>query len=285
MTAKHAPPSSLLAVPAGNPKFLRSALRRPADAVMPDLEDATAPDAKEQARDAVTELLGSAESDGARLMVRVNEPTDELGARDLAALRPHAERLAAVVIPKSTAESVALVAELLEVPVLALIETALGVEESFEIARQSHVDGVLFGSVDYTAELGGLGAWHLRELGWTKSRIVNAAAAGGAWALAGPWVELENASGLAEQIEADRALGFAGKLCVHPNQLEPVNQAFAPSREQREWARRVLDALGAAEDSGAIRVDGQMIDRPVIARARAMLASEHTLQQGEGAVS
>lgn len=264
-------PRSLLAVPAGNPRYLRSALRRPADAVMPDLEDAVAPDAKEQARSEILRILADPATVDASLMVRVNDPCGDLGRRDLAALAPHTGRLAAVVVPKSGAGSVAAVLGLLAVPVVALIETAAGVEEAYDIARQDHVVGVLFGSVDYTAELVSRGGWHVRDLHWTKSRIVNAAAAGGAWVLAGPWTALDDEPGLRAEIEADRALGFAGKLCIHPAQVDVVNEAFAPSREQRDWARRVLDALGPAGDAGAVRIDGQMIDRPLIAQARHIL--------------
>jgi citrate lyase subunit beta/citryl-CoA lyase len=262
------PPRSLLAVPAANPKLLQSALRSQADAVMPDLEDAVAPEAKDDARAKVVRFLRDRATVDARLMVRVNDPVGELGRLDLAALAPYAHRLAAVVIPKSTAESVAVVQGLLEGPVAALIETAAGVEESYDIARQSHVAGVLFGSVDYTAELVSSGGWHFRELAWTKSRIVNAAAAGGVWALAGPCTALDDEPGLLAEIETDRALGFAGKLCIHPAQVARVNEAFAPSREQQEWAHRVLGVLGSTVDPGAIRIDGEMIDRPLIAQAR-----------------
>ncbi|WP_235876918.1 HpcH/HpaI aldolase/citrate lyase family protein [Saccharopolyspora terrae] len=266
------PPRSLLAVPADNPRLLSSALRRPADALMPDLEDAVAPAAKEHARAEVVRFLTDPATVDTTLLVRVNDPASEAGRLDLAALAPNAGRLAGVVVPKSSRQSVAAVREILNVPVLALIETAVGVEEAYGIARQDHVVGVLFGSVDYTAELASRGGLHVSELGWAKSRVVNAAAAGGVWAVAGPRTVLDDEPGLRGEAETDRSLGFAGKLCVHPGQLAVVNAAFAPSSEQRAWARRVFDALESDGAAGVLRVDGQMIDRPLIEQARSVLS-------------
>ncbi|MFF4253879.1 HpcH/HpaI aldolase/citrate lyase family protein [Streptomyces sp. NPDC001663] len=265
-----APVRSLLAVPASSPKLLDSALRRPASALMVDLEDGVAPEDKDAARANASAFLAQAPS--VTVTVRVNDPESVTGRSDLRMLDAHAGAVAAVVLPKATADRATSLLDRGSFSVIALIETPEGVEDALRIARQAGVVGLMFGSVDYTAELTAVGGWHASDLGWAKGRIVNAAAAGGVWALAGPSTVLEDGPELSADIETDRSLGFAGKLCIHPAQLARVNDGFAPSDEQIGWARRVLEA---AEGSvgGAIRVDGRMVDKPVVDRARLIVDS------------
>ncbi|MGW2288770.1 HpcH/HpaI aldolase/citrate lyase family protein [Streptomyces phaeochromogenes] len=271
-----APYRSLLAVPASSPKLLGSSLRRPASALMVDLEDGVAPADKETARANASALLAKTVS--VTITMRVNDPESAVGQADLRMLDAHTKAATAVVLPKATSDRTASLLSRGGLPVIALIETPEGVEDALRIAQRTGVVGLMFGSVDYAAELSAVGGWHARDLGWAKGRIVNAAAAAGVWALAGPSTLLEDGPELTADVESDRSLGFAGKLCIHPAQLACVNNGFAPSDEQIGWARRVLQA---AEDtsSGAIRVDNRMVDKPVVDRARLIVDSVSTEAQ------
>jgi citrate lyase beta subunit len=239
---------------------------------MIDLEDGVAPGDKDDARETALRFLLDTLSDPVEVCVRINDPASEVGRRDINALAGVTDRIRMLVVPKSTSATVRAVQHQIDSPLLALVETALGVEEATAIAAQGAVAGILFGNLDYTTDVSAHGGWHLTELSWVKSRLVNAAAAAGKWALAGPRPSLDDPDGLAAEVRSDRSLGFVGKLCIHPAQIATVNDGFAPSAEQMTWARHVLDSRDA-NDIGAARVDGQMIDRPVIERARLILAS------------
>ena len=265
-------PRSLLAVPASNPRLLDSALRRPASALMVDLEDGVDLDAKDAARHSMTRFIADHGTAPTVLTVRINDPDSHVGCCDLRALEDTGPSVAAVVLPKATTKRSRDLLAQTRHPVIALIETPEGVEDAYGIARLDGVVGVVFGNVDYAAELSAVGGWHASDLSWAKARIVNAAAAGHVWALSGPSVALDDEYALRVEVDTDRALGFAGKLCIHPAQLAPVNQGFAPTPAQVDWARRVLLAV-ETQGSGAIKVDGRMVDKPVVAHARTLLAN------------
>lgn len=236
---------------------------------MVDLEDGVAPDAKRHARMLLADFMRSAPATPA--YVRINDPRDEDGRGDLAMLTQHADRVQALIVPKATTSSLMTMGDV-SMPVVALIETAAGVEDAADIARLPAVVGMLFGSVDYVADVSRHGGWHLSDLGWVQSRLVNAGASGGCWTLAGPCTQLSSTDGLVESARAERSRGFAGKLCIHPSQLDVVNDIFAPRSEDVAWARRVLDQTGG-NDVGAVRVDGQMIDRPLLEHARRLVVA------------
>lgn len=238
---------------------------------MIDLEDGVAPEAKTQAR---AELHHFVTSDTVEVpaLVRINSPHDEDGRLDLSLVQGLASRLRAIVVPKADPASVTEAAEISSLPVIALVETAAGVEVASRTAAHPAVVGLVFGSVDYVADVSRHGGWHFNDLSWVASRLVNAAASAGTWALAGPYTRLDHAAGLDAAVAEDRARGFAGKLCIHPGQLATVNDGFSPRPEDLAWARRVVEATGG-QDGGAVRVDGQMIDRPLIEQARRLLGA------------
>lgn len=276
MTGALSAPRSLLAVPASRVDLLASARRRPADALMLDLEDGVAPDAKAQARAQLLMFLDET-AGGTRapsVLIRVGQPSSDEGRRDLKTIAGlqewHREVVRALVVPKADGSSIATAAAAIELPLVALVETAAGIEDAADVARNPAVVGLLFGSVDYAADVSRHGGWHFSDFSWVGSRIVNAAAAGGSWALAGPCTRIGDPTALADAVRSEAAAGFAGKLCIHPGQLESVNAAFSPRTEDIDWARRVIDATGGV-DGGAVKVDGQMIDRPLIEHAQRLL--------------
>jgi citrate lyase beta subunit len=253
---------SLLFAPAERPDRLAKALGCGADAVIADLEDAVRADRKDAAR--VEAVRFAAEIGGADRVVRVNDPLSDLGERDLDALR--GAEPAAVMVPKASAASVRAAAAV--VPrVIALVETAAGVREAPRIAAEEGVVALALGTVDLSAELGLSPLPGGAELLHCRSSLVLDATAAGLPALDGPFLDTADEAGGAAEAARARALGFAGKLCIHPRQLPGVHAAFAPTAAEVERASRVLEAW-EREGDGALVVDGRMVDAAVVREAR-----------------
>jgi citrate lyase subunit beta/citryl-CoA lyase len=256
---------SLLFVPGDRPERFDKADRSGADAVILDLEDAVAPDAKGGARGHAVAWLDA----GHEAVVRINAPDTRWYDEDVAAL---AGRTCVVMLPK--AEGVHLVLRLREAlgaaaRVVPLVETATGVLEARSLCGADGVVRVAFGSVDLASQLG-VDPEHPPAMAWARATLVLASAESGLPApIDSPSLDIETDSGrVRAEAAASAALGFGAKLCVHPHQVPVVNGAFTPSPEELSWARQVL----AAEASGGVStVQGRMVDRPVFVRARRLL--------------
>lgn len=251
-----------LFVPADRPDRFEKAATSGADAVILDLEDAVARDRKEMARAALR-----SDFTDLPVLVRINAVGTPWHEDDLAALR--GLRLAGVILPKAEGpESVATVCHALDgrAPVLALIESGLGLARCRAIAALSGVCRLVFGSIDYCADLG---CEHLREvLLPARSELVLASRlAGIAPPIDGVTARLDDLSETYEDTVHARAMGMTGKLCIHPVQIPEVRRAFLPSEAEIDWARRVM-----ASGDGAVSVDGAMVDAPVRLRAQGILA-------------
>ncbi len=253
--------SAPLFVPADRPERFAKAAASGADAVILDLEDAVAPEAKEAARAQI-----SAAFTGLPVLVRINPAGTRWHGADLAAVA--AGGFAAVILPKAEeAATVAAVAAALPgMALVALVETARGLANARAIAAAGAAR-LAFGSVDFCADLG---CAHLREvlLPARAELVLAARLAGIAPPLDGVTVQIDAPEAAADDARHARALGMTGKLCIHPRQVGPVRQAFLPTAAETAWARRVLGS-----GDGAVAVDGAMVDEPVRARARAILAA------------
>ncbi|KQT52487.1 MULTISPECIES: HpcH/HpaI aldolase/citrate lyase family protein [unclassified Aureimonas] len=255
-----------LFVPADRPDRFEKAAAAGADAVILDLEDAVSPGAKDEARAALRGRFAPLP-----LLVRVNGLGTPWHEADMAALP--GKGFSAVIVPK--AESGAAFAALCAaspLPVIALIESARGLADARGVAATGQVARLAFGSIDFCADLG---CAHTREaLLAARSEIVLASRlAGLAAPIDGVTTAIDDASAVAGDARHARELGFAGKLCIHPRQIEAIRAGFAPDAAEVAWARKVL-----AGGAGAAAVDGTMVDEPVRLRARALLR-----QAGEGA--
>lgn len=251
---------TLLFVPGHRPDRFDKARTSGADAVVLDLEDAVAPDRKGEAREHVRAWL----SVGGHAVVRINGTASPWFEDDMRAL---AGLAGAVMLPKteSTADLDRLPAGL---PVLPLIETAAGVIHAPEICAAPAVVRPAFGSVDLAAELGVDHACH-EALRHARSALVLAAAAAGCGApIDGVTTRFDEENALAGDTAHATTLGFTGKLCIHPRQVPVAHRHLAPSKDQLAWARTVLADV---TDASVVARDGQMIDRPVLLRAQALL--------------
>lgn len=260
-------PRSYLFVPGDRPERFEKALGSVADAVVVDLEDAVAPSAKPAARAAVAALFAST-SDADRLVVRINDESTPWFDDDLALLRDAGVR--AVMLPKTErASSVARLRDACPaIGVLPLVETALGVLAAETLAGAEGVQRLVFGTIDYALDMdlqGPLAA--TLGLDAAAARLAMASRAFGLLPpVAGVTVAIDDEAQLRADMDRARAHGFAAKLCIHPRQLAPLHALLAPTAEELAWARRVLAAVDTA--GGAVQVDGRMVDRPVIERAR-----------------
>ncbi|MGP3792600.1 HpcH/HpaI aldolase/citrate lyase family protein [Pseudomonas sp. B392_1p] len=256
---------SYLFVPGDRPERFAKALAAGADVVILDLEDAVAASNKAIAR----EHIAKAVEEGAEVMLRINGHGTPAFADDLALLRRL--RVKGVMLPK--AESIGPLQELAAVtdaPVLPLIESALGLWRVLDVAGGPGVERLAFGSIDFQVDAGCDGSD--AALLHARSQIVLASRVAGLQApIDGVSVALDDAQVIAAEAAHSRALGFAGKLCIHPRQVPVVNQVFTPSAEELAWARRVVEA---SERSGgaAVSVDGAMVDLPVLIKAQGLLA-------------
>lgn len=264
---------SFLFVPGDRPERFDKAARSGADAVLIDLEDAVAPNAKAAARQSAVEWLSTPNV----AAVRINSSSVQRAA-DLEAL--HAVRLSmsAVIVPKceSPADIAVVSAALPGVAVIALLETASGIQEAASLARVPAVARLAFGNVDFALDTRIVGTGHGEpELRFARSALVIAARAAN---LPGPidgvHVRLCDPHGLRCTTEASRNLGFAARLCLHPEQIATVHAAFAPTMAEMEWATKVI-AAAAQHCGAAVRVEGQMIDTPLVERARVIMRDAH----------
>ena len=266
---------SLLFSPGDRPALMRKAPTTGADVVCFDLEDAVAPGRKDEARDAVRELLFDPAFDpDCEVSVRVSdEPAVDVGA--LLGDAPDSLRLDAVMCPKvADAGDVEWVADLLAerdhpVPILALVESARGVLNAPAIADCDAADALVFGAEDLAADLGATRTDEGTEVLYARERVVVAASAAGVDAIDTVYTDYSDEAGLREETRFAIELGYDGKMAIHPSQVGVVNEAFTPDPERVDWAERVLAARdeAAAEGRGVFSVDDRMIDAPLIAQA------------------
>jgi citrate lyase subunit beta / citryl-CoA lyase len=250
---------SYLFVPGNRPERFAKAVASGAGAVILDLEDAVPPEAKADARNAVCNWLSQHEN---AAWVRINGADTEFFEEDLRALA--AVAVPGVVLPKAEAPLG------LGMPVIPLIESAAGLWNVLQVARGPRVERLAFGSVDFQLDAGiqgdGEALLYARSQLVLASRIARLASP-----IDGVTVQIGDTARLAQDVARARDLGFGAKLCIHPNQIDPVERGFAPTEEERRWAQAVVGAFEQARGS-AVRLEGKLIDPPVVERARRLLA-------------
>ncbi|MEU5046891.1 HpcH/HpaI aldolase/citrate lyase family protein [Streptomyces griseorubiginosus] len=257
---------SWLFVPGHRPDRFAKAAACGADVVIIDLEDAVAAEDKTQARVSAAAWL----AEGNAAVLRINPPGTPWFQSDLTEAGRHG---CPVMVPKAEdpvvlTDIAARVAGRCEL--IPLIETAAGVERAWEVCATVGVARAAFGNVDLAGQLGV--AWDDHAaLAYARSRLVSASAAAGICSpVDGVTTAVKDAGVLRDDITHARRLGFTGKLCIHPDQVEAVGRGFAPSQDELEWARAVVTA-----GDSVTTVDGRMVDKPVLERARRLLGHTH----------
>ncbi|MBB6098349.1 citrate lyase subunit beta/citryl-CoA lyase [Deinobacterium chartae] len=271
------PRRSVLYLPASNARALEKARELEADALIIDLEDAVAPEAKPRAREMATEAI-RAGYPGKEVALRVNAADTPWGDADLeAAYRCGPD---AIVLPKvETAQEVREVA--LGIPLWAMIETPRGVLAAHEIAAAPGVAALVMGTSDLVRDLRARPVPGRENLLYALSRVVTCARAHGLEALDGVHLDLEDAEGFERACVQGRDLGFGGKTLIHPRQIETANRVFGVSPEEVAWARRVLEAYRAAraEGKGVAVLDGRLIENLHAAEAERLLELDRVIRE------
>jgi citrate lyase subunit beta/citryl-CoA lyase len=262
-------PFSYLFVPGNRPDRFDKALSSGADAIVIDLEDAVAANDKALAREHIGAWLNAQSDLGERVLVRINDAGTPWFDADLGLVRGTGIR--AIMLPKAEhGHQVDRVRAALPSGgfVVPIIESARGVLAVESIAAVPAVQRLAFGTLDYALDLDLSG--DERGLTYPACRIAIASRAAGLLApIAGVTTDIDDEGRLLADLAFARACGFGAKLCIHPRQVAALHRALAPRPEEIAWAQRVLSAANAAR--GAVQVDGQMVDRPVVLKAKSIL--------------
>jgi citrate lyase beta subunit len=262
---------SVLFAPGNDRRKLETALTSQADVVVADLEDAVPPDEKPAARRLVTDVLAGAGTTNV-VAVRLNATDTPFWQDDVRALAD--VELGALVLPKATPEAAVQLGHA-GPPVLAILETAAGLRRAYDVAATPRVAALALGAVDLGVELRLEPRNDGQEVLVARSLLVLDSAAA---ALRAPFdlvhLAFRDLDGLEAECRLARSLGFRGKMCIHPAQVEVVNRVFSPTSDELERARRVVEAYdrGLSGGTGVVGLDGEMVDLPVVERARQVLA-------------
>ncbi len=279
-TATHVPRRSVLYMPGANERALEKAMDLPADALILDLEDAVAPDAKAEARDRVCAAAGSGDYGRREVTIRANGIGTRWHDDDVAAIA--ASGADAIVVPKvDTRADVDAVDTALrragapdELAIWAMLETPEAVVNAAEIAGHPRIAVLVMGTNDLVKELQAEFVAGRAPLVHALSACVLGARLAGVAILDGVFNDLGDAEGFEAECIQGRQLGFDGKTLIHPRQLEPANRVWAPTDEAVEHASRVIAAFQEAEADGrgVVTVDGRMIENLHVEQARRVLA-------------
>ena len=270
------PRRSMLFVPALRPDRFSKAIATGTDIVIVDWEDAVVPERKAEARELTGTFFGEPTDRPVLRYLRINSPRIPDGLRDLEALFEMEHLPDGIMIPKvESPEEVRWMTEILQpyrqdIELFPTVETAKGVRAVAEVALASDATTILgFGAVDLVAETGSDLSWD--SLLYTRSQVVLAATEARIEALDTVWIKIDDQAGLEDESRRARAIGFTGKAAIHPSQVAPINAAFSPSNAEVNLARRIVEAA-EGDFSGALQIDGKMIDEPVIIAARRTMA-------------
>ncbi|MCH9028033.1 MAG: HpcH/HpaI aldolase/citrate lyase family protein [Bacteroidetes bacterium] len=270
---------SRLYLPGNEPKyFINAGLHKP-DCIILDLEDSVAPNEKDSAQLVVRNALRSVNFYGSERMVRINQLPE--GLNDLKYIVPH--NVHVILIPKcESANNVKRVDKEIirilkiknittEIFLMPIIESALGVINSYEIASASkNICSLAIGLEDYTADIGTQRTEEGKESFYARSMVINAACAAGIQPIDTVYSDITNMEGLRESVIEAKGLGFEGKGCIHPRQVKIVHEAFAPTLQEIEKAKKIVITFEEADKKGlgVVSIGSKMIDAPVVKRAQ-----------------
>jgi len=272
---------SLLFAPAVRPDFVGRLPERGADAVVIDCEDATPAVAKQEGR-ATARELGPVVARACPVMVRINPPTTPWCAADV--VEGLCPELTAVIVPKvESIDGLDEVARMLveaglgALGILAGLETARGVADSQLLLAHPQVVAGYFGAEDFIADMGGVRTASNAEVAVARSMVALAGRLAGVPVIDQIVADFRDDERFTREAREARALGYAGKLCIHPGQVALANGSFVPAEAEVERARRLLAAYESASARGVAAIDfeGQMVDEPLAAQARRVLDLAH----------
>ena len=270
---------SRLYIPGNQAKLMLNAGIHKPDSIILDLEDSVAPSEKDSARLIVRNALRHLDFFGAERMVRINQKY--IGLKDLETIIPHNVHL--ILVPKvEEAKQLKEVDDKIQtickecrrkepVYLMPILESATGILNSHEIAKASRNNvAIAIGLEDYTADIGIQRTNKGRESLFARSQVINAARTAGIQAIDTVFSDVNDEPSLRESVREAKQLGFDGKGCIHPRQIQPIHDEFAPSTSEIEKAKKIVQAFEKAEKTGlgVVSLGSKMIDSPVVKRAQ-----------------
>lgn len=276
---------TLLFIPGNNANMILNGGLLGADNIIFDLEDAVSPDEKDAARELLKNALGALNFGKCAMIIRINGLDTPYWKEDLAAVLPMHPDM--IMLPKTGSgdDIRTLSAEMSRieaangmpeggVKIIALVETAIGVENAYAVCTASErMTGIFLGAEDLSADLRCSRTKSGEEIFYARSRIVNAARAAGIDAFDTPYTDLEDLAGLEADALFAKGMGFTGKASISPGHIAVINKVFSPSEKEIAYARDVFAAIAEAkrQGKGAVSLRGKMIDAPIVLRARTVL--------------
>lgn len=287
---------SMLFLPGNNPNMLINGNCLGSDAVIFDLEDAVSPAEKDAARILVRNTMRYMDFHGCEIIVRINSIDTPYWKQDVDEILPYQPGL--ILLPKTGTAQDALTADAYiteverklgmeqnTVGLMPLIETAMGVENAFQIASSTkRVKALFLGAEDLTADLQCKRTKEGREIEYARTRLVVAARAAGVDVYDTPFTDVNDDEGIVKDARLAKALGFTGKASISPRHVEVINSVFSPTQKDVDYAYEVMDAINLAKEQGkgAIALHGKMIDAPIVARAQQTIAMAQALGMERG---
>jgi len=286
---------SMLFLPGSTPNKIIHGDAMGADAVILDLEDAVSPEEKDAARILVRNAIRDLKFPGVEIIVRVNATDSPYWQADLDEIIPLRPSL---IMPPKTAskEDVRTMDDYISaieakcgmekntVGLIPLIETALGVENSFEIATASdRVVALFLGGEDLSADLRCHRTKEGNEIDYSRKRLVSAARAAGIEVYDTPFTDVNDDEGIVRDAEYAKSLGFTGKSAISPRHVSVINEIFSPSLDEIRHAYEVMEAIAAAkaQGRGVVALHGKMVDAPVVTRAQRVIEAAEELGLGK----
>ncbi|HET9589111.1 MAG TPA: CoA ester lyase [Anaerolineales bacterium] len=276
---------ALLYMPGDDRRKIEKATTLGVDCICMDMEDGVAATRKAEARAVIAQAMKELDFGTSERCIRINSIGSGIEKYDLAAAL--ATNPDAIVVPKiESADQVRWASEHIEtyelssnvkvgsIRLLLGVETAKGILNLREIAEADpRLEAIIFGAEDYAASVGATRTKEATEVLYARSAVVTACAANDLQAIDMVYIDFRDAEGLRREAEQGAALGFSGKQIIHPNQVAPVQEAFTPSDEAVEYARRIVETFESSqkEGRGAYALDGKMIDMPLLKNAQRVL--------------
>ena len=272
---------SILFVPADRPERIEKAATLSTDVLVIELEDGVSPENKDFARMEAGRMIEKVDFGSKEVAIRVNRISTLHGLKDMQAMAKWAKKPALVLLPKvESAGEVRIYDDLIsqmkaELEFMVMIESSRGVLNVAKIVTAStRVSCLALGAADLSAELGSRMSWDAMLA--HRASMVLACGLTGIMPIDSPYLNIKDETGLLNECKKVREIGYTGKLCIHPSQLEHVNDAFTPSVEEVARARKIVEA-SEKHGPGAIVVDGKMVDAPVIKGAQRIVEAANLL--------
>jgi citrate lyase beta subunit len=264
----------ILFVPGHKPHIFDKAMASSAPAIVIDLEDAVSPEQKNEARSQVKKWLSENSGRGKPVGVRFNHPATRYGLQDMALFFNEESNPDFIILPKvEHAVEVQLIDRLSGgIPLICIIESALGLMRAYEIATATpRVCALGFGGADLAADLRVAFEWD--SLAFARSSFIQAAAAAGVGAMDVPWLALDDLEGLEQEVRRAKSFGFTGKFSIHPRLVERTIAAFLPTKNESEHAKALLEAFESSGSNVSV-YQGKMVDEALLRSARRIVALE-----------